>query len=219
MNLAIDPPIAMEDEVIGLFEGPLLERAPEEIRRLWQMEGIPPLAQTAGQVPPMVEETGNVSPDIYNAYRRGRQSACADIVIVTRLPDGRGAVLLSMRNDDVCFPGTWWIYGGATPVYQDPVEFVSTRARRECGVPVWPQILLGCYVTSSAGTRPAHNGSTFNQLYAAQAPFEMIEQHRHIDEGHAAVQLFTLDEYAALPRVQKHWYIEKAARLAIENMP
>lgn len=205
--------------MLGLYEGPLMERGKKEIRQLWRMDGIPSLPCTKGLVPPGVDPTGNVSPDIYNAYRRGRQSACADIVIVTRLSNGMGAVLLSKRNEDVCFPGTWWIYGGATPVYQDPVAFVSTRTRKECGVPVWPQVLLGIYVTSSAGTRPEHNGSTLNVLYAAQVPFAQIERHRAIDAGHSEVRIFTLDEYAALPTSQRHWYIERAARRAINNMP
>lgn len=205
--------------MLGLFEGPLIERAEEEIRQLWHKNGIQSLPREEGQVPPGVHPEGNVPSNVYSAYRQGRQSACADIVIVTRLQNGMGAVLLSKRNDDVCFPGTWWIYGGATPVYQDPVAFVSTRARKECGVSVWPQILLGVYVTSSAGTRSEHNGSTVNQLYAAQVPLEMIERHRGTDEGHSSVRLFTLEEYADLPEKERHWYVARAAWLAIENMP
>ena len=160
----------------GLFEGAIFVRAQDEIRRSWRLDGIESLPISKGQVPPGVEETGNVAPDIYGAYRRGRMSACGDLVIVTRLPDGKGAVLLSKRNDNVCFPGVWWIYGGALPVYQDPAAFVATRARGECGVPVRPQVRIGVYITSSAGMEPEHNGSTLNILYAAPVPFPLIQR-------------------------------------------
>ena len=204
---------------LGLYEGVIIEYAPEQIRRLWMSGGMSSLAKSEGSVPGGVNPTGGVRQEVYSEYRLGRQSACADLVIATRLADGTGAVLLSLRNNNVCFPGTWWIYGGATPVYQDIVEFVASRAKGECGVPVRPQVLLGMYITSSAGTGPEHIGSTMNACYAAQVPLDLIEQHRHTDEGHQSVKLFTLEEYLQLPAQQRHWYVEHVVRRTLENMP
>ncbi len=141
--------------------------------------------------------TDTVPPEIYGEYRRGRDSACVDMVIVTRLPTGDPAVMLSMRKPTVCFGGKWWIYGGALQAYVPDDEFVSRRATRECGVEVKPEVLIGVYRTCAGD----HIGSTLQPCYAARVSYDAVMENMKKDEGHTDVRLFTLEQLRGIPKV------------------
>ncbi len=140
--------------------------------------------------------------EIYGGYRKGLHGACCDIVIVTTLPSGQHAVLLSLRKLEVCFGGTWWIYGGATHAYRDIGEFISERASKECGVSVEPQALVGVYVTYAAD----HIGSTMQPCYMAFVDYDVIKENMLTDTGHNNVKLFTQSELDEMPEDERHWY-------------
>jgi len=162
--------------------------------------------------------TQGVSSDTYNEYRRGRDSACVDIVLVTHLENGTPAVLMSLRNPGVCFGGKWWIYGGALQAYMSIEEFISARATKECGVPVKPEVLIGVYRTIAED----HIGSTLQPCYAARVPIEVIRAKMSTDEGHSNVRLFTISDLILLEGQhgpEYHWYPVRVALLALRNMP
>lgn len=155
--------------------------------------------------------TTGVPPDIYNEYRRGRDSACVDIVIATRLPTSEPAVLLSKRKDNVCFGGKWWIYGGALQSYVSIEDFISGRASKECGVPVKPEALIGVYRTIAED----HIGSTLQPCYATRVAYEVVEKKMATDDGHSNVKLFTLGDLEDLPQEEQHWYPMRVAKIVL----
>lgn len=169
--------------------------------------------ETLGDVPQGI--TPGVPAEVYNAYRRGRDSACVDIVIVTQRPDGTPAVLLSLRKPNVCFGGKWWIYGGALQAYRSIHDFISERASTECGVTVEPEALIGVYRTIAED----HIGSTMQPCYVSRVPFASAVQKMTTDTGHSAILLFTERELAEIPKQERHWYPMRVARLALQNMP
>ena len=156
-----------------------------------------------------------VSPDIYNAYRQGRDSACVDIAIITKLSDGKPAILLSLRKKDVCFGGKWWIYGGALQAYTTVEDFITGRASKECGVSVKPEVLVGVYRTIAGD----HIGSTLQPCYASRVPFEAIQAKMATDSNHENIRLFTLEELDAIPEWEHHWYPMRVARIALKSVP
>ncbi len=60
-------------------------------------------------IPPEATRQG-VTGDVYDAYRRGLSSACADVVLV-QVKDGVPKVPL-IRRARPPFGGYWWIMGG-----------------------------------------------------------------------------------------------------------
>ena len=156
-----------------------------------------------------------VPPDIYNAYRKGRDSACVDIVIATRLEDGTPAVLMSKRADNVCYGGKWWIYGGALQSYRSIVDFIGERASKECGVEVRPQVLIGVYRTMSGD----FVGSTLQPCYASFVSVAQIRKHKKVDDAHSSVRLFTADELLAMSAAESHWYPLRVANRVLRAMP
>lgn len=162
--------------------------------------------------------TSGVSPKVYNEYRRGRDSACVDIVLVTRLENGNPAVLMSLRKPNVCFGGKWWIYGGALQAYMSIEEFIAGQATKECGILVTPEVLVGVYRTMAED----FIGSTLQPCYAARVPIEVIRAKMSVDEGHSSVRLFTISDLCLLEGKREddyHWYPVRVALLALENMP
>jgi hypothetical protein len=140
------------------YEGIILENPnfSTDLKRLAR-----PVAGVEVSVPEGV--VNGVSPEVYSEYRKGRDSACVDIVIATTLESGEPAVLLSKRAENVCYGGKWWIYGGALQSYRSIEDFISERAEKECGVPVEPRALIGVYRTMSSD----FIGSTLQPCYAA----------------------------------------------------
>ena len=158
--------------------------------------------------------TDGVPPDVYNAYRKGCDSACTDIVFVTILPDGRPAVLLSFRKKGVCYGEKWWVYGGAIKSYCSIASFISDRAENECGVRSKPQALVGVYRTMSDDAI----GSTLQPCYAAIVPYEKVREKQPLDSGHDNVRLFTLVELEQIPSKNKHWYPMQVANLVLRAL-
>lgn len=159
--------------------------------------------------------THGVPADVYGAYRKGRDSACVDIVLVTRFENGEPAVLLSLRKPDVCFGNKWWIHGGALQAYMSITDFISERATKECGVPVVPEVLIGVYRTIAED----HIGSTLQACYAARVPIQSVRQKMIADDGHSTVRLFTESEMEEIPPENAHWYPCRVAKIALRNMP
>ncbi len=161
------------------------------------------------------EVTKGATPEAYIEYRKGLHGACVDKVIITRQPNGKPAVMLSLRKTNVCFAGTWWIYGGAVHAYRDVAAFVTERAASECGVEVPPQALVGVYITNSSGIV----GSTLQPCYASFVPYDTIMEKMRTDSGHGDVRLFTAEELGAIPEQQQHWYPKRIARRALAALP
>lgn len=155
------------------------------------------------------------SDDVYYSYRTGRDSACVDIVIVTRDESGEAKVLLSKRKNDSCFGGTWWVYGGALRAYYPIADFIAERAMKECGVSAHPEVLIGVYRTMSEDSI----GSTLQPCYGARVSIALLRQSMSIDSTHEEVQLFSLKELQQIPQRELHWYPLRVASIALSAMP
>ena len=164
-------------------------------------------------VPPDI--TAGVPQQTYDAYRRGCDSACVDIMLCTRLPDGKvPAVLLSKRKPNVGFGGKWWMHGGALFAYEDVRDFAAAKATKECGIEVAPEVLVGVYRTCS----PDVVGSTMQACYAARVPYDVAVEKMRKDEGHTEVGLFTQDHIEQMSW-REHWYPMRVAMLVLGGMP
>lgn len=194
-----------------ILENPFLEKEWREKRFI----KLPPSTTLCEEVYIPKGVTAGVPPEVYSEYRKGRDSACVDIVLVTRLEDGTPAVLLSLRKPDVCYGNKWWIYGGALQAYRSVEDFISERATKECGVPVMPQVLIGVYRTMSED----YVGSTLQLCYAAQVPIEAVRAKMSTDPNHSSVRLFTLAELEEIPDENGHWYPMHVSRIALKSMP
>jgi ADP-ribose pyrophosphatase YjhB (NUDIX family) len=159
--------------------------------------------------------TSGVDPETYSAYRKGRDSACVDLVITTELENGEPAVMLSLRSKDVCFGGKWWVYGGALQAYESIDNFISDRAKRECGVEARPQALIGVYRTCAED----FVGSTLNLCYMTFVQVETLRAFMATDDRHQRVALFSTSELSHLDKGEQHWYPMRVARLALEALP
>jgi hypothetical protein len=199
------------------YEGVILENP--FIKKEWEeKEWTKPaecLTYTGNNIAPPKGVTSGVSPEIYNEYRKGRDSACVDIVLVTRLENGAPAVLLSLRKPDVCYGNKWWIYGGALQAYRSISEFIQERATKECGVLVAPEVIIGVYRTMSED----YIGSTLQPCYAARVPIETVRAKVSTDQNHSSVRLFTLAELEEIPAENEHWYPMRVSEIALQAMP
>lgn len=156
-----------------------------------------------------------VDESVYLGYRRGLDSACADIVITSRNVHGEPVVLLT-RRAKAPFNGVWWVQGGAIHAYRSIIEFVKERAKRECGVEPLIETLIGIYRTC------AEDGvaSTLNLCYCGRIFRADLERSRPVaDRDHSTWKLFTLSEYNALPSTECHPYIDRVVRLCLTSMP
>lgn len=203
----------------GIYDAVLIEHDPLIIRCMWS-GGIPLHKEDWNNpLPPPKSKNGDnlvtssVPADVYNTYRLGRDSACGDVLISTKNSNGAFAVLLSMRRQDVCFGGMWWIHGGALLSYASLTDFVAERAEKECGIPVTLKALLGIYRTCAAD----YIGSTLQPCYAAEVPYEVLEQ-KVSDAGHTDIRLFTIEEWNAVPNSQRHWYVDRVIRLLARSV-
>jgi hypothetical protein len=201
-----------------VYEGVILENP--FLKKEWRERSLPaaspPSTTLWDSVYPIPQGvTPGVPAEIYSEYRKGRDSACVDIVLVTRLEDGTPAVLLSLRKPDVCYGNKWWIYGGALQAYRGIEDFISERATKECGVPVKPEVLIGVYRTMSED----FIGSTLQPCYAACVSIEAVRAKMSTDPNHSSVRVFTLEEIEEIPYENTHWYPMRVSRLAIAAMP
>jgi ADP-ribose pyrophosphatase YjhB (NUDIX family) len=146
-------------------------------------------------------EPKRLSDDEYAAMQFGSTYACADIVVVTKAPNGLFGVLLSKRTKGKPFAGKWWVYGGKMGAGELPEDTARIRAAKECGIDVRPQVLLGVYHTIA----PDFMCSTIQSCYAAFVDYEKL-MGAHVDEDHSAVSLFSMAELDGLPEHEKAWY-------------
>jgi ADP-ribose pyrophosphatase YjhB (NUDIX family) len=196
----------------GIYDSVLMRTSPMALRNMWKKELLMHhWSARSDQLPAGIAD--GVAPEIYDAYRLGRDSACGDMVVATQKPDGAYAVLLSKRKDNVCFGGKWWIHGGALLSYSSITDFVASRTERECGVAVQPEVLLGVCRTCA----PDYIGSTLQSCYAGRVPYAAIEK-KLVDSGHTDVRLFTLDELDGIPPAERHWYPKWAAELTLQSL-
>ncbi len=155
------------------------------------------------------------SGEAFDQVKLAKDLACVDIVIVTRMPDGQHAVLLSKRKASDPFGGLWWIHGGSLGSYMDVGEFIAERAQKECGVPVTPQVLIGVYRTSASNFPQ----STLQPCYATVVPYEVIQKKMDTDGNHESVKLFTWKDLDAIDPAEAHWYPLRVANIALQHMP
>lgn len=157
---------------------------------------------------------GGVLPAVYNAYRRGLDSAGADCVITTMLPSGHAAVLLARRGQGKCHAGQWWIFGGATHAYRPILDFLAERIKAEIGVSAAIEGLIGVYRCAASDFA----ASVLVLCYVAFVEYSAIAACVRVDADHTARQLFTLDEYLQLPEAERHPYLEDALVWALGTM-
>lgn len=188
-----------------LFENPFI--ADDWRNKKNRIESFP-----LGTVPDGV--TNGVPFDVYNGYRRGRDSACADLFLATRLPTGEPAGIMLVRNDDVCFGGKVWMVGGALQAYGSIEAFLANRAEAECGIYVVPEVFIGLYRTCA----PDAIASTLQPCYASYVPYTEVERLRS-DRNHARIEVISFKQFLTLPVAQYHWYPRRVATLALSNLP
>ncbi|MEK7068713.1 MAG: hypothetical protein AAB964_02775 [Patescibacteria group bacterium] len=192
-----------------LYEQPLAA-----IRAAWILSDNGILSmETPREIPTGV--TKRVSSEAYGSYRRGRDSACVDCVLCSRLQDTTPVVLLSLRKATSYFGGMWWIYGGVLQAYQPVGDFIAGRLEAECGIDLKPEVLIGFYRTCAGDAV----GSTLQPCYAAVVPIEVVRRKMTVDEDHTNVRLFTAEDLERIPEQERHWYPLRVAKLALSAMP
>lgn len=198
------------------YEGIIIENP--NLRSDWQMRR--PFPDGALQSIPYLPEgvKDGVSPEVYNAYRQGRDSACVDIVFVTRGENGTPMVVMSLRAPNACYGNKFWIYGGALGAYQSIGDFIAAKAEKECGVRAEPQALIGVYRTMAEDKI----GSTTQPCYVAEVPIAAIREKGHVDGAHTSLTLMSEINLLYLNHHRDyriHWYPLRVAILALRNMP
>lgn len=158
---------------------------------------------------------GGVSPEIYNGYRKGLESACIDMVITTELSNGVPAVIASKRADNKPFGGTWFMYGGALHSYRSITEFIMGRVLKESGLTPKIEGLIGFFRTCAEDFL----ASTMQLCFVGYVPYyECVEQMKS-DRDHTECKFFTFEDIVALPISEQHWYPMLVFQQALLTMP
>lgn len=163
---------------------------------------------------PRGHKKGGVPGEVYDAYRAGLDSACADIVVCTRLPSGLPAVVAIKRAQNKCFGGKWWMQGGAIQSYRSVRKFVAERAEKECGAKPRVEALIGVFHTCAQDFL----GSTTNICFVGSLPFEQLKSPQ-ADKDHSAWSLLTSRDLKKIPKKGRHWYPMLCFKTALETMP
>lgn len=158
--------------------------------------------------------SGGVDSAFYDGYRRGLDSACADVVVTTVFPDGTPAVLASKRAPGKLFGNKWWMQGGAIHSYRRISDFVLERAERECGVRPRLEGFIGVFRTCADDLL----GSTTNLCYVGFVPYDDLGKVR-ADKDHIGLQFLTLEACLHLPEDERHWYPMYTFIIALKTMP
>lgn len=205
-------------------EGALSERRVEIERILWKRDVLELRAERKRKYTgvnfitvPSGHRSGGVAPDIYDGYRQGLDSACADVVITTHMPDGEARVLAVKRALGKPFGGKWWMQGGAIQSYRLIEDFLVERAERECGVRLVIQALMGVFRTCAEDIL----ASTTNLCYVGYAPYDMVER-ASVDKDHTAFRLFSAHEFYQDTQEHEeewHWYPKMTFAQALSSMP
>lgn len=158
---------------------------------------------------------GGVGPEVYDGYRQGLDSACADVVITTVLSDGVPAVLTSKRAPGKLFGNKWWMQGGAIHSYRRIIDFLEERAEKECGFRPRVQAFIGVFRTCADDRL----GSTINLCYVGFVDHrELIKTHIW-DKDHTDFKVLTLDTLKRIPKDEQHWYPMFVFKEALTTMP
>lgn len=157
---------------------------------------------------------GGVDRSTYDGYRKGLDSACADVVITSRLFDRTPAVLASKRAPGKLFGNKWWMQGGAIHSYRLITDFIVERAEKECGVRPRIEGFIGVFRICADDLL----GSTLNLCYVGFVrQSDLAKAQGDID--HKDLRLLTLADIEGLPKEEKHWYPMLAFQRALMTMP
>lgn len=158
--------------------------------------------------------TQGVGGDIYNSYRKGLDSACADVVVTTTDPfTGINYVLAGKRATGKCFGGSWWMQGGAIHAYRSIVEFVVERAAAECGVRPKIEACMALARTCA----PDVNASTMQPCFVGRVDWEALKA-ANPDVDHSKVKTLSLSDFEEMDDDELHWYPRMMFTLALESM-
>ncbi len=193
--------------------------------------------QIGGAVVPIPSDAvrKGVKTEIYDGYRLGLMSACADVVCV-RDSEGKLEVPLISRASPP-FQGGWWPQGGAIYNFRPITQFILWKLFREagickggieaftethfknnatglscCGVQLIVP-LLGVYRTAAHDNLPGKVCDTLNVAYLALWPAGLPFGH---DEDHSAMRWVTLKELYDDGYLCGHWYPQHLAIRALE---
>lgn len=202
-----DPAPSLSKANACLFVNPFIRS--DWIEKNSRIHSMGPMVQTPDTVVP------HISLEALEESRRGKQLACVDIVVCARRPNGEGVVLLSKRKPDQPFGDIWWMYGGSIRAYQDTEEFIIERLEKECGIRAKPEVLIGAYQTSCAGTLPQ---STMQLCYATMVDYSVMERAMRTDDNHAEIRICTQSDLEQLSD-DTEWCPKHACMLALENLP
>jgi len=156
--------------------------------------------------------TGRVENDATMVeYRNAKGMACTDLLIATKKPDGKYGVVLSRRKKTDPFGGFWWMHGGSIGAYMSIESFIATRAPKESGVKVKPQVLIGVYYTSAEDFPQ----STIQPLYASLVPHDALANVT-TDANHDSIRTFTTEDLGQLSREERHWYPMSTSMLLLK---
>lgn len=184
-------------------------------RHDWQHHRAQPVTvrEMIGVAVPPGHRAGGVPQETYLGYRQGLESACADVVIATILKSGRPAVL-GLRRSNPPYNGKWYMPGGAIYAYMPYAEFLREKIRKETGLNMNPEVLLGVYRNNAEDLIC----SVMALCYAALVPVETIRTTKPAD-GHDVWGLFTTDDLDALLVNETHWYPMHVWRKVLAALP
>lgn len=203
----------MENRVVVL-EGPILLENPfivlaEQRKRARRGESeIHPSYEVALPSPDI---TRGVLQTVYEGYRLGLDSACADVVITTILPSGVPAALLAQRGTGRCHAGQWWFQGGAIHTYRSILDFLNERAEREIGIRPAIEGIIGVYRCAASD----YVGCVLVVCYAGFVGFDRIKAASPDQDHIGNARLITWEQYMQLPSEQRHPYSDRVIFLAL----
>lgn len=171
-----------------------------------------------------------VASNVYDEYRLGLSSACADAVCVQSVGDKLVVPLIFRKNAP--FGQTWWVVGGAIanfrPVHQfllwkifreygkarqSLAEFVILNNIQETQNQIAGVRIVGClgvYRTAAEDCLPGKIADTINLAYLGILPPDFAPLH---DCDHCCVKLF--DEDAIKQTSTGHWYPDRLVMRAL----
>lgn len=179
-----------------------------------------------------------VSSDIYDGYRKGLVSACADAVVV-QVRDGKPRVPL-IRRTRPPFSGCWWVMGGAIFNFRSINQFLLWKIARETRLTTLDidafvhdnalldetKICSGIRIVGCMGVaRTAADDTvgekvcdTLNVCYLAEIAPDIEISH---DRDHDSIRFFEWDDLLKKDTAPGHWYplwaVEKALKAALDR--
>ena len=112
-------------------------------------------------------------------------------------------------------PNKWWMQGGGISGYTSILTFLKERARKECGVEVELEAIIGFFRTCAEDFAQ----STTQLCFVGSAPYDGVSERLKYDDRHSAVRLLTLEDFGQLPQEQQHWYPMFCFEAALNSMP